>query len=586
MNIYLLGYQQVFPQEGTRQLSDGLRFFLDSSKELMAPSVADLNGGLCMQDYEEFSETQLSVLKRYVTNTSSNIFALCNLPEVIKGALFSRYSRSTLGLRSLLLKEFIQGEETAFGEIVGHDQANTDKQLLALQKAQNFYDRILDGYGDDSIGELGGAHVAIENVSMLAAKMIEDSRIGGSPLEKSTRYIYFDQKVNGQYLYYREPILMTSAFKEVYLKTCDMLFETYSKLIVPLTEIMEKKFPKEQEKSKAAYSAALRAKVLDCLRGLLPAGTLTNMGVFGNGRFWESLINKMECQNLVEMQEIGGQLFDELHKVIPSFVRRAERHHRHHESYALFMESMGQQIKSIAEHHMLPKQEPTPSARLIYHDPDGAYKVAAALLYPYEAGSLEELQKYCRTLPEEEIAKIFDAASSTRENRRHKSPRALEHAQFTFEIVADFGIYRDLHRHRMLTQQRQNLTTNYGYWTPEEILDTPMEKTYREAMEEAYEVYQRIAEDLPEEAQYAVPMAYNVCWYFHINLRALQWLCELRSQPAGHPAYRLIAQQMASQVSRALPQFESFFKFVDYEGYDLGRLDQEHRKAERAHPQQ
>ena len=184
-----------------------------------------------------------------------------------------------------MLKEFIQGEETAFEAIVGHEEATPEKQVLAIHKAQNFYDRILDGYGDDSIGELGGAHLAIENVSMLAAKALEDSRIGGSPLEKSTRYIYFDQKVKDQYLYYREPILMTSAFKEIYLKTCDHLFETYSKLIPPLTELMEKKFPKEQEKSKAAYAAAVRAKVLDCLRGLLPAGTLTNMESLEMGAF-------------------------------------------------------------------------------------------------------------------------------------------------------------------------------------------------------------------------------------------------------------------------------------------------------------
>ena len=174
-----------------------------------------------MEDYEDFTETQIRILERFVTNTSSNIFVLRNLPEVIKGALFSRYSRSSLGLRSLLLKEFIQGEETAFDAIVGcgerEEAENPEDQVIAIKRAQNFYDRILDGYGDDSIGELGGAHLAIENVSMLAAKMIEDSRIGGSPLEKSTRYIYFDQKVNDQYLYYREPILMTSAYREPFL---------------------------------------------------------------------------------------------------------------------------------------------------------------------------------------------------------------------------------------------------------------------------------------------------------------------------------------------------------------------------------
>src|SRR6185503_9615459 len=192
-----------------------------------------------MQNYEEFSEAQNRLLNRFVTTTSGNVFVLRNLPEVIKGALFSRYSRSSLGLRSLLLKEFIaNNDETSFDNIVGRkDQENetATEQAAAIKKAQNFYDRILDGYGDDSIGELGGAHLAIENVSMLAAKLIEDCRIGGSPLEKSTRYIYFDQKVKGEYLFYREPILMTSAYRDLYVRTSNMLFETYSKLIPPLT---------------------------------------------------------------------------------------------------------------------------------------------------------------------------------------------------------------------------------------------------------------------------------------------------------------------------------------------------------------
>lgn len=249
------------------------------------------------EDYEEFTESQHKTLEKYVTNTRSHIFVLRNLPEVIKGALFSRYSRSTLGLRSLLLKEFISNaEESGFGDIAGAgaDLQAAAQQTKAIQKAQTFYDRILDGYGDDSIGELGGAHVAIENVSMLAAKIIEDARIGGSPLEKSTRYIYFDQKVHGEYLFYREPVLMTSAYRELYVDICNMLFETYSKLIPPLTTLIETKMPQDPNTSKVAYTAALRAKVLDCLRGLLPAGTLTNMGVFGNGRFFEHLKTELK----------------------------------------------------------------------------------------------------------------------------------------------------------------------------------------------------------------------------------------------------------------------------------------------------
>jgi thymidylate synthase ThyX len=541
-----------------------------------------------IEGYEEFTESQLKILQRYVTNTSSNVFALRNLPEVIKGALFSRYSRSSLGLRSLLLKDFILNEETAFQSIVGLHSAGDredhewEDQVIAIKRAQNFYDRILDGYGDDSIGELGGAHLAIENISMIAAKVIEDCRIGGSPLEKSTRYIYFDQKVDGEYLFYREPILMASAFRETYVKTCNSLFETYSSLIPPLTDLIEKRFPKEHDVSKVAYTAALRAKVLDCLRGLLPASSLTNMGVYGNGRFFETLVQKLNCHNLAELQDIGKKSFHELSKVMPSFVRRADPNHKYQRTFAEFREQMANDLKNLATRHTSSLHKmPSSGIRLINYDPESPYKVAAALLFEFSEAGLLELQECCHRLSEEELSRILDSASAFRENRRHKSPRALEHAPFTFEIVADFGVFRDLHRHRMLTQERQLLTCNLGYYIPSEILGTEMEEQYRKAMDEAKKVYEKIAEDLPEEAQYVVPMAFNMHWYFHINLRSLQWLCELRSASAGHPTYRFIAQEMAKQIFKVFPSFERFFKFVDFEGYEMGRLGQEIRIVEK-----
>lgn len=542
---------------------------------------------MLLDNYEEFTEAQLKTLERYVTNTSGHIFVLRNLPEVIKGALFSRYSRSSLGLRSLLLKEFISNnDEAAFESIagsMGEDEEHTPKdQIAAIKKAQNFYDRILDGYGDDSIGELGGAHLAIENVSMIAAKFIEDSRIGGSPLEKSTRYIYFDQKVKGEYLFYREPVLMTSAYRDIYVNTCNMLFETYSKLIPPLTTMIDDKMPKDPNISKAAYTAALRAKVLDCLRGLLPAGTLTNMGVYGNGRFFEQLIHKLHCCNLAELQDIGKRMNDELSKVIPSFVRRSDLTHRTHHGFAQFYEAMQSQLKTVTNQNVHFADRTTePGVRLIESDREAVLKVAAAMLFTYSNKGMSELTDYCRRLPDEEIARILDAGCNARENRRQKSPRALEHANFTFEILADFGVYRDLHRHRMLTQERQMLSCDYGFCIPPEIVGTDLEADYNNAMYQAKEVYDTITAELPEEAQYVVPMAYNVRWYFHINLRALQWLCELRSQAAGHPNYRYVAQVMAKQVCKEFPAFERFFKFVDYEGYELGRLDQEQRKVEK-----
>lgn len=531
------------------------------------------------QTFEEFTPEQETQLGRFVTNTKSSVFALYNLPDVVKGALFSRYSRSTLGLRSLLLKEFLNNQEES-----GMTGAETPRseQLHALQKAQQFYDRILDGYGDDSIGELGGAHLAIEQISMLAAKEIEDCRVGGSPLEKSTRYIYFDQKVRGEYLFHREAVLMTSAWKSLYVNTCNMLFDTYSRLIPPMTTYMTNRYPKEAHVSTNAYTAAIRAKVLDCLRGLLPASTLTNMGLFGNGRFYEGMLHKLQVQNLGELREIGRLAYEELATVIPSFVRRAEPRHKSHVEYATFYESMHNELAELGA--LVPKEgkrDSEASVRLMASDPDCVVKVAAGLLYRETAVGWSPLLEYCRALPAEDLGKILDAGAVFRENRRQKSPRALENALFTFEMVADFGAYRDLQRHRLLTQDRQRLSCDLGYYIPKELIESGVEKEYRAAMDAAKAAYDTIASELPEEAQYVVPMAYHVRWYMTVNLRSLQWLAELRSISAGHASYRIAAQRMAKAVSEAFPQFERFFRFVDYNSYEVGRLDQEIRSEQK-----
>jgi len=375
---------------------------------------------------------------------------------------------------------------------------------------------------------------------------------------------------------------MTSAYRDIYLNTCNHLFETYSRLVPPLTELMEKKFPKEPEVSKVAYAAALRAKVLDCLRGLLPASALTNMGVYGNGRFFETLLQKLGGHNLAELQDLGKKGFQELNKVIPSFVRRAEAGHKHQKTFNHYHEQVTAELKALSQQHCSLLEKPKAAGvRLVASDPESPYAVAAALLFGHSQASLSELKEYCCKLPSDDLERILDAGCQARENRRHKSPRALEHATFTFEILADFGVYRDLQRHRMLTQERQLLTCDFGYYVPEEIRGTDMEREYTTAMEIAKEGYTTISKELAEEAQYVVPMAYNIHWYFHVNLRALQWLCELRSSPAGHPMYRFIAQEMAKQVSIAFPQFERFFRFVDYDGHVLGRLGAEIRTAQK-----
>lgn len=520
-----------------------------------------------------------TLLTSFVSNTEENIFVLQNLPEVIKGALFSRYSRSKLGLRELLQKEFLQNQEAGF-EGYSHDFS-----CLNIKKAVDFYDRILDGYGDDSVAELGGAHLAFESVSMLATKILEDARIGGSPLEKSTRYIPFDDKVEGKYRYLRDKKIMQSPLHAEFEGRMDSLFNTYSSLIAPMTERIEKLYPLQEGTSEAAWRTSVRALVFDCLRGLLPAATLTNLGFYGNGRFFESLLMKLRLHPFEEVQSIAERGFVELSKVIPSFVKRAEKEHRHFIAYSNYM----QELKELVENLDKPSQKNTKQgfSVTLVHAPTREVidQLLAALIYEDTEQSFEEILSYVQQLSISKKREILLRLGELRKNRRQKSPRALEHVEFTFEVVADFGCYRDLHRHRILTQQKQKLDCNLGYFVPEEIKGTDMERTYKNALEEAKEFFDKLKEFCPLESQYAVPMAYNIRWYMKINLRALQWMTELRSTPQGHPEYRKVAQQMAKLVMENFEEFTPLFSFVDFSEHAIGRLAQEERsrKKKEAH---
>jgi thymidylate synthase ThyX len=511
----------------------------------------------------EFTAAESSMLARYFTNLDRPVFALRNLPEVVKGALFSRYSRTEKSLRRVLLDEFINEPDSVFEQLTGGVPAGAD-DMVAVRRAEEFYERVLVGYGDDSVAELAGAHVAVERVSTLAAKALEDSRIGISPLEKSTRYVRFDRTgPDGRHLYHRGPELAHPGYEAA----ADALFKTYTDLIEPLTQSIRERFPQEEGETDRAWKSATRARALDLLRGLLPAGTLTNLGLFGNGRAFEYLITKMAAHELPEYRRLAADLHRELELVIPSFVKRAlddrygrpaaERMARVRESMA----KLGKRTRELAS---------GPSVRLIGHDPEAESKVVAAALFQHSDVAWEDLQA--------DPAPVLEALLGDRANRRHRAPRALEHAQYKFEIVANFAAYRDLHRHRMLTQDRQLLGTALGYDTPSGLAELGMEGRFRSAIEAAAEAHTTIERDLgPALAQYTVPLAFRVRWYFRVNLREIYHLCELRTTPQGHPDYRFVAQEMFRLVSEVHPRLARYARFVD-----MGPGDElERRKSER-----
>ena len=512
----------------------------------------------------EFSSDEAAVLARYCTNLDGQVFALRNLPEVVKGALFSRYSRTEKSLRRVLLDEFINEPESGFQRLAG--AAPSDDDMVAVRRAEEFYERVLVGYGDDSVAELAGAHVAVEQASTLAAKALEDSRIGISPLEKSTRYVRFDRRdPGGRFLYHRGPELADAGYEPA----ADALFETYSSLVEPATNAIRARFPQEEGETDRAWKSTTRAKALDLLRGLLPAGTLTNLGLFGNGRAFEYLITKMAAHELPECQRIGEDLHRELSLVIPSFVRRAldERYGR---PSAERMRRIRERVRGLAASSPTPGAGVAPSVRLVEFDPDAERKVVAAALFPDSNLPLDAQSG--------DPAVVLEAILGDRANRRQRPPRALEHAGYTFEIVANFAAYRDLHRHRMLTQDRQLLGTLLGYDAPPYLAELGMQDAFRMAVEKAAEGHRHLEGRLgPALAQYVVPLAFRIRWHLRVNLREIYHLCELRTTPQGHPDYRWVAQEMFRRVSEVHPRLASYARFVD-----MGPGDElERRNAER-----
>jgi thymidylate synthase ThyX len=525
---------------------------------------------------ERFTPEETALLRPFVTNTERPIFCLHNLPEVVKGALFSRYSRSSKSLRRLLLDEFINAPESGFGAIVSGADSNPAEQLVAVRQAEAFYERVLVGYGDDSVAELGGAHIACEGVSNIAAKLLEDSRLGLSPLEKSTRYVRFDQQGPDGYAFLREPALMASPHAARYTAAMDQLFSTYSALLSPVQAWVQAQFPRDEATSPRAYASATQAKAFDLLRGLLPMATRTNVGLFGNGRAFEYLLTRLAAAPFAEARQLSLAMQAELDQVIPAFVKRSrgERGREH----AAYLAATRERAAEIAARLELPQSpQDDVAVRLVDYDPQAELKTVAAILYPHLELPLAAAQELVTAMPAAERLAIIAAAVGERASRFQRPGRAFEEPYYSFDILADIGAYRDLQRHRVLTQERQRFTVAHGFVVPPELAEIGVAQAYRAAMEQAAEVCAAMQAELPHEAQYAVPFGFRVRWRVKLNLREAYHLIELRSARQGHPAYRQIAQDMFRAISAVHPALAQGMRFVDLNAYGLERLAAEQR---------
>lgn len=533
----------------------------------------------------KFTPEELETLKQYISDPEADVFAVFPKLQGIVGAAFARYSRAKGGFREIFLNEFLKAG------------------VVDQRHAKELVERVLIQYGDDSVGELEGAHLAFENISNLATKEIEDSRIGGSPIEQSTRYVFYDQRDEpGNYRYLRVPEIMRSVLAEEFVRTMDFIFDHYCRLIEPMQayfrqlkpigeasyDIRGNKQPvklsdlTEERESKVfwtTYGFDIRTKACDVLRVLLPACTLTNVGLFGNGRYFQHLLTKLYSHNLGEMQTLAVRAHSALDSIIPIYVKRAK--------YNAYRANTRQCVRGFAEQLLaqVPPQPPETAVQLLHTLNELSQLrfteyVLALMLYEYAEHPFWQLWQIVLRLSEGAKQELLDFYIGDRQSRHDRPGRALEFGYpINFEIVADFGIYRDLHRERMKTQIRQMLTTRLGYVLPEEFIAIGEEATIHQCYELTAGLCEKVHSLLGREiAQYVTLFGHKVRWYQGMNYREALHELELRTIKQGHPSYRQVCQEMHRQLQAANPFLAQMFKFVDHNKYYWSRAESEARQ--------
>jgi thymidylate synthase ThyX len=517
----------------------------------------------------EFTPSETRALAPYFSNLTGPVFALTNLPETVKGALFARYSRSAKSLRRLFLDEFAGDLQPGVFQ----------ESRVGVERAEKLYARVFSDYGDDSVAQLGGVHVACEGVSNILTKVIEWGRLMAY-LEQSTRYVPYTDRPAGRWKYHVPKELEGTGLHARYQATLDRTFEIYARWFEPMQEHFRARFPKEPSDIDAVYRAAIRAKALDTLRGLLPAAVQSNVGLFGTGQAYESLLLRLRASPLAEAQDYAAMILTELRTVIPAFLTRVDQPERGGR-WTQYLAETHDALEGVAD-EMLGDigRQPRPEVTLTDFDPDGEIKVVAAALYAVSDLPDDQLTAIARQMPADDRARVLRAYVGVRGNRRHKPGRALERTMYRFDVLADYGAFRDLQRHRLLTLEWQPLGALHGYVEPDAIEAAGAHEDWTDVMDASAELHDSLqAAGLAAVAPYAVSMAYRIRFYMDMNAREAMHLIELRTAPQGHPAYRRICQAMHTLIAEQAGHrvIADAMSFADHSEVALERL-----KAERA----
>lgn len=506
-----------------------------------------------IDDRYAITEAGEEALKSIVTNTKSDVYGFYDsISPITIAAAMARLSRRGDDMRITLLDEFL-------------GEAGKDEQLLK---------RVITAYGDDSVQQLAGQHVVVEGASNLLTKKLEWGRLAAY-LEQSTRYIYFDQKDEaGRYKYFI-PTTLDQETKALYIKTMDKIFDLYSSMVHDLTAYVRNISSVPKAEQDTAWNGATRAQACDAVRPVLPVATKSTVGIFASGQALESLIMHLLSDELVEANETGKKILTETRKTVPMFLERADKPDRGGAMVAYRAET-AKQVANIANKYIPDTYSTTYEAVTLTNVwPRNEIDLVPNMLYEYSSHSLEELQTEVSKWPYERKLEVFNSYMGERLNRRQRPGRAIENAHYSWDIVCDYGIFRDLQRHRMVDDMAwQQLTPRYGYEVPTLVEEAGLTDKFETCFDLSLKLYSVLqAGGYTHEAQYATLLGHRMRWKMTFNAREAFHFIELRTSPQGHPGYRLLTQKIYEKLKEAHPLIAGAMKFVNQgEDPELARL--------------
>lgn len=498
----------------------------------------------------EAGKTELS---KYVTNIEGSVYSFTKeISPVSVAAAMARLSRRADDMRVTLLDEFI-------------GKVDKDEQLLH---------RVITAFGDDSVQQLTGQYLVVENASNLLTKKLEWGRLAAY-LEQSTRYIYFDQKdANGHYRYY-VPKELKGKLRSQYIRTMNQIFDIYSKLVADLTAYVRANSSTPKAEQDGAWRSATKAQACDAIRPLLPVATTSTVGIFASGQALESLIMHLLSDELPEARVVGQQTLEEARKTDAKvFLERADKPDRGGATIA-YRANTYDSVKKLAT-ELLPQSYTSENevVTLIGYTPHNELDIVADMLYEHSDLPLEQLQREVATWPYQRKLDVFNAYIGERLNRRHRPGRALEKIHYSFDLICDYGIFRDLQRHRMVDDlEWQLLSPRLGYDIPKLVEDAALVEQFEQCFDLSLELYSALQAKFPLEAQYATLLGHKMRWKVTYNAREAFHLHELRTSPQGHPGYRKLVLQMHEKVAEVHPLLAEAMRFVNQgEDPELARL--------------